>query len=199
MNQLLLILIENKNFDTVLHFLAKRSTDELAYFAVPIKSIADLIREYSEKSLKIASILTGIFPQNPVIFSVLIPHVLSVFQLRKTTEYSQNETNMQNEALRLLVLLFKAHPDKTKALKALIPMIFSLYSTQTAVNLVKTVTKTVHFLASSCPAGFKEIIQILPDYEKKFLETQLVSSQQAGPVSNIAQPTITLQLKLKKP
>ncbi|CAG9321456.1 unnamed protein product [Blepharisma stoltei] len=198
-NKVIASLIKIENYEVVIDFLVKRNIEDLSYFSGAINELGEILREFSQRSIKITSHLSQFIATSPPVLPHLIPHIFSIFQLKKNSEFSTYETNMQSEALKILLLLFKNSPDKNKALRSIIPMILSLYSSQTTLPLIKTVTKALQHLAATCSAAFKEIILSLPDHEKKFLEKQLISSQQVGPAVASSQPTITLQLKLKKP
>ena len=178
--------VANGKLQYALDFLGTKKEKDLVKLGYIVKVLGQVITEFSDNSAEVLRRL----PESGPLLRALLQYALKVFEVETPS------ANCQSEALKLLLFVFKTQKDKDTALKSIFPMLLSVYSTNTELGIVKSVSKALHYLASCCPQTFKHLVQQMPPQEKKFLENQLLSSQTA---QTPQQPSITLQFKLRRP
>lgn len=186
-SHVLLQLIENHEWRNVLNFLATFTEQTLQWSKEPIDALICALSPEHPQATALMTELINV--PNSAIFYILSPHVLSVFRSRTPAQ------DCIPSALKFLLVLYKSHPDKNTAITAVIPILLGLYSTASPPELIRTVSKTLHGLASTAPAAFKSFIQSIPECEKKYLENQIL--QATATTNTTTEPSITLQLKLR--
>lgn len=184
------------NFDVALGFINNKPVNDAKYFVAILKNISGLIRKYDNTANKIVMILSK-FPQGSMLFNYFLPDILTIFQVRKN-EFTGEEIVFINESIKILMTLLLKAPDKSKAVSGIFPLFLALFHKSVPVQVIKGMSKAMNYMNVNFNDSFKVCLEKLSEAEKKFVESQL-ETQSAAIQKTVAQPTITLQLRFKKP
>jgi hypothetical protein len=191
----LLDMLKKKKYEQVLQFISTKSS-HLKYFYIILQNISAEIIIFNANSNKIIGFLVKMHPGSNI-FTYFLPDILRIFQLRKP-DLTPEELTFLTETVKILMTVFIKSPDKKKVATGVIPLLLTIYHRSYPIQVIKSVSKALVYINSTCQESFKQFLNTLQEPEKKFVESQLVSSTTSAATS-LAQPTITLQLKFKKP
>ena len=202
MNRILSKLVSGSNgemYKFALEILCEMNCDELGYYLHILEAVKEKICDMDKVCPCILQYLASQVPNRPPIINVLISSIIMIFTYKKQSgELNENEAMILSEALKLLLTVFKYSSNKEMILGNIVTILLSMYLYQTPVPLIKGVTRAINQLLTVCPHQFKQVVMNLPEHEKKYLENMIRNELSSGNSLQVEQPTIKLQIKLKK-